>query len=414
MLARKTIIALIIGATNVTTACSDQTTAPRPTASRDEHGGQTGWELDVPPSSVEWQARARSLVAANNMSPLAAARVYAALSVAQYQAVIGIHSPDGGAEQWAPSGTDGGAAGGRSMMEGHRGAVAGASAQVLKFFFAAATASLEQEVQRQGEVLSPSGTVHPAFTRGLAVGRAAGNQLVDRAMNDRFTTPWTGTVPTGPGKWVANGTPAGATFGGVTPYFLTSGSQFRPAPPPAFGSPAFQIDLTEIRTLADNRTPAQSSSALAWDFPTGTFTPIGYWNQLATQYAIAHQLDEPAATRTFALTNAAMMDALIGCWEAKYYYWMLRPSQADPLITRTFGLPNHPSYPSGHSCASAAAAGVLASLFPDKKAELAGMVSDAGLSRMYAGIHYRFDITAGRDLGDAVARWVLARAGVPD
>jgi membrane-associated phospholipid phosphatase len=108
--------------------------------------------------------------------------------------------------------------------------------------------------------------------------------------------------------------------------------------------------------------------------------------------------------------HAAMMDAIIGCWDAKYYYWTIRPSQADLGITLTFGLPNHPSYPSGHSCVSAAAATVLSHLFPDRAAELQSWVTDAGLSRMYAGIHYRFDITAGRGLGEAVARWAIAHA----
>ena len=89
-------------------------------------------------------------------------------------------------------------------------------------------------------------------------------------------------------------------------------------------------------------------------------------------------------------------------------------SQADPLITLTFGLPNHPSYPSGHSCVSAAAATVLASLFPNETAALASSVTEAGLSRMYAGIHYRFDIDAGRSLGNAVAQWAIAHAYLLD
>ena len=214
--------------------------------------------------------------------------------------------------------------------------------------------------------------------------------------------------------WVANGPPAGATMGGVTPYLLTSGQQFRPPPPPAFGSPAFLADLNEVSAFATNRTPAQQANALYWNFPTGTFTPVGYWNVVAAEYVAANSLDERAATRAFALTHAAMMDALIGCWDAKYYYWTPRPSQANPLITLSFGLPNHPSYPSGHSCVSAAAATVLGSLFPDRAMELDAWVTEAGLSRIYAGIHYRFDINAGRNLGDAVGRWAIGHAGLLD
>ena len=113
----------------------------------------------------------------------------------------------------------------------------------------------------------------------------------------------------------------------------------------------------------------------------------------------------------FALLHAAIMDAQIACYEAKYFYWMLRPTQADPLVVLVLPeipLPNHPSYPSGHSCHAAAAATVLGYFFPDRAAELENVVTQMGLSRLYAGIHYRFDITAGRDLGNAVGQWAIA------
>jgi hypothetical protein len=287
-----------------------------------------------------------------------------------------------------------------------RGAVAGASAQVLSFLFPAAATSLEERVAAEGAAGSPR--AQRKFARGLARGRAAGDALVERLKNDKFTTPWTGTVPTGPGKWIANGPPAGATFGGVTPYFLTSGDQFRSAPPPAFGSPAFLKDLQEIRMLSDTRTPEQHAIALQWNYATGTFTPPGYWDLVASNYITEYGLNEREATRVFAMTNAAGMDGLIACWDAKYYYWLIRPSQADPAITLSFALPNHPSYPSGHSCISSAAATVLKHFFPKKRKELNAWVTDAGLSRMYAGIHYRVDITAGQDLGKAVARWAIS------
>jgi membrane-associated phospholipid phosphatase len=388
------------------TACSDPATAP-PAVSR---GGLNGLaaqkvsDLAASPSSIGWQAQARALVGANNMSPLAATRVFAALSVAQYQAVLA--TPD--SDQDDQLSENGVGAGGRSALEARRGAVAGASVRVLSFLFPAAAGALELRAQGEGEV--GPGNVHPQFERGLAIGRAAGDALVEHLRNDRVTVPWTGTVPVGPGMWVANGPPAGATFGGVTPYLMTSGAQFRPPPPPVFGSSAFLADLAEIRTLSSTRTAEQRAIALYWNFPTGSFTPPGYWNLTAANYVEAFGLNERAATRVFALISAAMMDALIGCWDAKYYYWTLRPNQAEASITLTFGLPNHPSYPSGHSCVSAAAATVLKEVFPDRATELDTWVEEAGLSRMYAGIHYRFDITAGQDLGQAVARWAIGHA----
>ena len=385
------------------TGCSDPSTAPSRVAI-DGLAARGASDLAATPSSIGWHAQARTLIGANNMSPLAATRVLAALGVAQYRAVLA--TPDSDGDDLLPG--TGVGSGGRSALEAHRGAVAGASVRVLSFLFPAAAGALELRAQAEGE--AGPGNVHPQFERGLAIGRAAGDALVEHLRNDRFTVPWTGTVPVGPGLWVANGPPAGATFGGVTPYLMTSGAQFRSPPPPAFNSPAFLTDRGEIRSLSDNRTPGQTAIALFWNFPTGTFTPPGYWNLTAGNYVDAFGLNEPAATRVFALMGAAMMDAMIGCWDAKYFYWTLRPSQADPGITLTFGLPNHPSYPSGHSCVSSAAATVLKSVFPDRATELDGWVTEAGLSRMYAGIHYRFDITAGQDLGRAVAQWAIGHA----
>jgi membrane-associated phospholipid phosphatase len=388
------------------TSCSDPSTA-LPAMSRGATDGLAAQRLShlaASPSSIGWQAQARALVSANNLSPLAATRVLAALSLAQYRAVLAI--PDSDQEDQLPA--NGVAAGGRSALEARRGAVAGASARVLGFLFPAAAVTLNQRAQAEGE--AGLGSVHPHFTRGLAIGDNVGAAMVEHLKSDRFSTPWTGTVPVGPGMWTANGPPAGATFGGVKPYLLTSGAQFRPPPPPAFNSPAFLTDLGEVRSMSALRTPGQTAMAVYWNFPTGSFTPPGYWNLTAANYVEAFGLNERAATRVFALMSAAMMDALIGCWDAKYFYWTLRPTQADGLITLTFGLPNHPSYPSGHSCVSAAAATVLKEVFPERATELETSVEEAGLSRMYAGIHYRFDITAGRDLGQAVARWAISHA----
>ena len=166
------------------------------------------------PAGPGWQAEARAQVAANVQSPLVAARIFAALGVAQYAAITDV------------AGAKGIGNGGRSLHEAERGAIAGASARVLSFFYPAGTAAFEERVQN--EASAGPGNVHPAFTRGLAVGRAAGDWMVARIQSDGFTTPWAGTIPTGPGIFVPNGPPAGPGFGAVTPYFLTAGNQFRP------------------------------------------------------------------------------------------------------------------------------------------------------------------------------------------
>ena len=77
---------------------------------------------------------------------------------------------------------------------------------------------------------------------------------------------------------------------------------------------------------------------------------------------------------------------------------MIRPWQADPAITLVpaVGRPNHPSYPSAHSCFSSSGAEVLGAFFPEERTRLDSLVTEAGLSRMYGGIHYRFDVKAGK------------------
>src|SRR5258706_4563331 len=231
----------------VSVSCADPSTSPSTSGATTTSASQ-GVSDFVAPASIGWQEQARTLVGANNLSPLAAERVYAALSVAQYRAVSTIDDSD--TDGLLPE--NGVGAGGRSALEGHRGAVASASAYVLSFFFTAAAASLEQRVETEAN--ATPGNVNPQFTRGLAAGRSAGDNMVARLRADHFTAPFTGTVPVGPGLWIAHGPPAGATLGGVTPYFLTSGDQFRPAAPPAFGSVAYLTDLHEIRTISDNRT----------------------------------------------------------------------------------------------------------------------------------------------------------------
>ena len=105
----------------------------------------------------------------------------------------------------------------------------------------------------------------------------------------------------------------------------------------------------------------------------------------------------------------AYADAHIACWDAKYHYWYIRPSQADPSITTLVPLPSHPSYPSAHSCLSSAGANVLAALFPVEARQFEELTKQSGESRIAAGLHYRFDCEAGDEIGRRAAALALAR-----
>jgi hypothetical protein len=119
---------------------------------------------------------------------------------------------------------------------------------------------------------------------------------------------------------------------------------------------------------------------------------------------------EREATHLYALLSATMYDALIGCWDAKQTFWYKRPWQVDPgivFLVAEVGKPTILRTPQGTVASPPRAR--KCSFFPDQRTQLDAMVTEAGLSRMYGGIHYRFDITAGQALGRSVAHWAITK-----
>ena len=393
------------------TACAPDKTdptglSPRLNASRDV--GSSAEAL----ASPGWQATARNLVSQATFNPVTAAHAYPILGVAQYLAVQRAEAAIGGGddERAKGSGHDDGDRGGQSSAT-DRGAVAGASVVTLTYLFPSQQTVLEGMVTAQAS--AGNAKSQAAFAAGEAIGRVVGAEIVTRAIGDGFIDPSKNpTPPVGPGFWTTVTFPvAGGTLPGTTPWFLKFREQFRPGPPPAFGSRAFNAALAEIRQISDTRTAEQVRIASFWAFNAGTPTAAGFWLAVPTDsgWVTRHGLSERETTHLYALMSATMMDALIGCWDTKFTYWLIRPYQADTKITvvAAVGVPNHPSYPSGHSCVSSSAADVLKVFFPEKGRQLDAMVAEAGLSRMYGGIHYRFDIDAGRVLGRSVARFAI-------
>ena len=227
---------------------------------------------------------------------------------------------------------------------------------MLAYLFPGEVAFLEGKVDEQQAAPGWPGSRHEDFASGEAIGRSTAAGIIARAQGDRFFAPFTGTVPICTRCWLAVPTPpAFATLGEALTFLLTSGSQFRPPPPPAFGSAEFIAGLAEVRQISDTRTPQQDAIAKFWALPAGTITPQGYWNTLGSDFAVRYHLSERAAAHALALMNMAAYDAIIASHDAKFTYWLIRPSQADPLITLAIGLPSFPSYPSNHATVSSAA-----------------------------------------------------------
>jgi membrane-associated phospholipid phosphatase len=113
-----------------------------------------------------------------------------------------------------------------------------------------------------------------------------------------------------------------------------------------------------------------------------------------------------------ALLNMAIMDAGVVCWDAKTTYFNPRPMQVDPRIKTGIGLPNFPAYISGHSTFSGAAATVLAYIIPSKAQQYFDMATEASVSRMYGGIHFRSDCEVGITCGKKVGGYAVARGHI--
>lgn len=372
----------------ILTACADAPFTSEPQALH-QAAPPKFWEANA---AADWNTEARARVIANNSNPFQAIRGYAIVSLAQYQAAIA-------AER-------GQAPGSRPSVHA---AIGAASVVALTYLYPADQALLEARLAQQLAAESWPGEQRSDVAAGEAIGRSAAAVVVARAQTDGFFAPWTGTVPVGPGLWYSNTPPGGAMIGQARPFFLESGSQFRPAPPPAFGSPEFLAAVAEVRQISDSRTPEQVALAVFWNLPPGTHTPPGYWNAEATRLAIQYRLTERETAHLMALMNMVSYDAVVASHEAKYHYWLLRPSQADAGITLPIGLPNFPSYPSNHAAISAGMARVLGARFPAEQRRLDALADEAALSRVVGGIHYRFDGEAGLALGRTVAAWALAR-----
>jgi membrane-associated phospholipid phosphatase len=171
-----------------------------------------------------------------------------------------------------------------------------------------------------------------------------------------------------------------------------------------------QQELAEVKDTVDHLSREQLRVALHWNDGAGTYAPPGHWNDIAAEYVSNARFSEVRAARAFALLNIAMHDAAVGCWDAKYAYFNPRPSQLDRGIKTSIGLPNFPAYTSGHSTFSAAASAVLSYLFTSGAQSFEAMKDEAGISRLYGGIHYRADIDAGKEHGERIGAYTVSFA----
>lgn len=306
--------------------------------------------------------------------------------------------------------------------------VLGVTVELLKLLFPGDQEfiQLKAEEHRKARIIAGA-NVRSDLEAGEALGRAVANKFVTRARGDRAgaavgnQTIWTqmenDAIARGEIPWISQETPKRP---GMLPLFgrvrlwlfdsLTMVTTVRPSPPPSTSSQQFKAEVEEVYNYSKNPTREQIRIAHFWADGLSTYTPPGHWNHIAADDFVKQNFSEVRWARNMALLNMALMDAAVSCWDAKYFYFNPRPSQIDPRIKTTTGLPNFPSYISGHSTFSAAAATILGHIIKPKATTYAAMAKEASESRIYGAIHYRSDCEKGLETGNKVGAFAIARA----
>lgn len=351
-------------------------------------------------------------------TPARAARIAALLHVALYDATVAAWDAKYRFQRAAPARASSRvraltALDGTPSYPSEHAAAAAVAAMILTYAFPLEdTAAFTRRAREAAESRIAAGAAYRSdVDAGWALGRAVAQRVVDRAMLDGAAQQWTGTVPTGAGMWRPTPprlvqSPFDPLAGSWRTWVIPTGNAFRLPPPPEVGSTRFTTDLNELLALANGgRTPQQIEAARYW----ATDAPSIRWELFIEDEIASHRLSVPHAARARAYLSTAMYDAFIACWDSKFAYWLARPVTMDPTLKTVFSTPPFPSYPSGHSTQSSAAAEVMAELFPDRAAFYAAKGEEASLSRVWAGVHYRFDVEQGEALGKRVGEAVVAR-----
>jgi len=275
---------------------------------------------------------------------------------------------------------------------------------------------------------------------GIAAGASAASALITLRTNDGRDAPIGYTPGSAPGEWqptpptfLAAQTPWVAF---VRPFAIQSPSQFRSGPPPSLSSNDWAEAFNEVKQrgalVGSSRTADETTQALFW-----TDNAPSQYNRYFRRIAADQALTQADKARMYAEVNMAAADAGIGCFDGKYTYGFWRPvtaipaadtdgnshTVADPTWLPLATTPNHPEYPSAHACVSGAIADTLAAFFGtdhvtttvdsnvthtaltfDRFKDVFAYVYEA---RILAGLHYRFSMNAGRQLGRQVSAWLV-------
>ena len=234
----------------------------------------------------------------------------------------------------------------------------------------------------------------------------------------------------------------------IRTFVLDSAGQCRPSPAPKFSikdtSSVFYKGTMEVKQVVDNLTEEQKHIADFWDdnpfkmnvsghvmFATKKFSPAGHWMNIVGIAADKAQVNFSATVYAYTKSSIALYDAFISCWEEKFRSNVIRPETVinkyiDAEWRPYIQTPPFPSYTSGHSVISGSVAEVMTQIFGDNFSytdtseiefgiphrsftSFRQAALEASWSRMYGGIHYRFDLENGNKQGIEVGKIVVDR-----
>ena len=334
-------------------------------------------------ASVFWNELTTELGLTEGMPPPRLARAYALTHVAIFDALL-------------------------VAQDGRRGTVdadavaAGAASRVLRRLFPHDSVRIREAAASRLE----DGR-RDDVRRGFLLGWRVGGLVVERARSDGAEAERGKEARVGKTPWVGNA-PVLPSGGSWKTWITSSGAEFQPSPPYPPGSVDDLRELEDVYRASLSRTPEQVAIVRKWaDWPPPTL-----WNDELNRRLSKHPWSPLEKARASAYLNATMFDAFVSCWRSKYRYWTARPFMRlrgrTPMFTTVVTTPNFPSYTSGHSTVSGAAAVVLAALFPDEATFFHSQAEEAALSRFWGGIHFSHDnaegLAVGRKIGEKAVR----------
>lgn len=373
---------------------------------------------------MDWNAKADAIAAEKKVLPVPQARTMSMLHVAMFEAVNAID------RRYTPYKLD--LVADRSTSK--EAAAAAAAYNILLTIYPDQKSALDTALHASLSGIPDT----DGKANGIELGTLAASGVIALRRDDGSNAQETYRPATAAGVYVPTVVPLGTTVGSMTPWVMTSVSQFRPAPPPALDSETWSRDVNEIREVgarnSTTRTAEQTDIGRFW-FLVGppSFNPI------VRQVALAKHMDLVDCARLFALAEIAGNDAIVAVLDAKYHYNFWRPMTAirnaditqNPKTPRESSwlplgeTPMHPEYPCAHCIVSASVSTVLRTIAGDEIGELSvtsptapGVTrkwsriqdysDEVSNARIYAGFHYRFSTEVGKDMGRKIGDLTVA------